>query len=200
MMTYVPNTLSFSRIALALSLFVIIYALGEEVFGILFLTAYAVAGVTDMIDGPIARKFNVASAFGGNLDGIADYIFVAAALITIVPALKLNMLSIWLIAGFAALKILGMIVGYIRFRELMMMHTFLSKTGALLAFAFPIIMFVLIEAVGFTDTNTAFLFLVAFVYLFLIEEIAINIVMPEPKRDIKGIFEAIKIRKSHKPS
>ena len=182
-MKYVPNTLSVLRILLAGSLFFV------PALTPLFLILYSAAGLTDLIDGPIARKFNVTSKIGANLDGIADYCFVAAALITIVPALEFNTRSIAIIIGFAVLKVIGMIVGYVHYRQLMMMHTYASKTGALFALLFPLIL-----QTGLGE-NTIMIFLGIVVYLFLLEEIAINIVMPEPKRDIKGIYEAVKIRR-----
>ena len=200
MMKYVPNALSFARIVLAISLFFIVIFHPAEfpVETAVFMTAYLVAGFTDMIDGPIARKFKVATKFGANMDGIADYIFVAAALITIVPALPFFFLRTIILLGiFAGLKVLGMLVGYLRFGQLMMMHTYASKTGALLAFAFPV---VVIAIIGREHVNIAFLVLVLYVYAFLIEEMAINIIMPYPKRDITGVLEAIRIRREGKPA
>ena len=182
-MKYVPNSLSVLRILLAASLFLI------PALTPLFLVVYTAAGITDLIDGPIARKFNVTSKIGANLDGIADYFFVAAALITIIPVLDFNTRSIALVIGFVVLKVIGMIVGYVHYRQLMMMHTYASKGGALFALLFPLIL-----QTGLNE-NTIMIFLGIFVYLFLLEEIAINIVMPKPKRDIKGIYEAIRIKR-----
>ena len=182
-MKYVPNTLSSLRILLAASLFFI------PALSPLFLIVYSAAGVTDLIDGPIARKFNATTKIGANLDGIADYFFVAAALITIIPALDFNTRSIVIVIGFVVLKVIGMIVGYVHYRQLMMMHTYASKGGALFALLFPLIL-----QTGLGE-NTIMLFLGIVVYLFLLEEIAINIVMPKPKRDIKGIYEAVRIRR-----
>ena len=182
-MKYVPNTLTILRILLAASLFFI------PALTPLFLIVYTAAGVTDLVDGPIARRFNVTSKFGANLDGIADYIFVAAALITIIPVLDFNSRSIIIVIGFVVLKVIGMIVGFLHYRQLMMMHTYASKGGAFLALLFPLIL-----QTGMGE-NTIMIFLGIVVYYFLLEEIAINIVMPKPKRDIKGLYEAVRIRR-----
>jgi len=160
----------------------------------LFMGFYIFAGLTDLFDGPLARRFNPNSKFGANIDGTADYIFIAVCLVTIIPAFdNINMLSIGIVVGFVVLKVLGMIVGYIRYRQLMMMHTRLSKTAAFVAWLIPIIYF-------FTplDINTIFIFMGVYCFIFLSEEIAINIVMPYPKRDIKGIFEALRLRREHR--
>jgi hypothetical protein len=115
------------------------------------------------------------------------------SLITILPVFNLNALSIGIVAGFVALKVLGMVVGYAHYRQLMMMHTRLSKGAAMVAWLLPIAYF-------FTplDINTIFIFLGAYVYTYLIEEIAINLVMPYPKRDMKSVFEALRLRREHK--
>jgi len=187
---YVPNVLSVLRIILALSLLFIPVAADGELLP-LFLTVYIIAGITDMIDGPLARKFKVTSELGANLDGIADYTFIAVALFRLVPVLNFDLpLVISLIAVFALLKIIGMLVGYIRYKQLMMMHTYAAKTGAFLAFLFP-----LAYHYSRLDENTIIIFLALYVYAFLIEEIAINMVMPEPRRDISSFRHAWKIRR-----
>ncbi|MCL1877661.1 MAG: CDP-alcohol phosphatidyltransferase family protein [Defluviitaleaceae bacterium] len=192
-MRHVPNILSVTRIVLAGSLLVLSFVLTNFVLSPLFILIYTVAGITDMLDGPIARKFNAVTPLGANLDGAADYTFTAVALVLVVPQLGLNILSVAIILGFVLLKLLGMIVGYIRYKQLMMMHTYAAKTGAMLAFLVPLILFV----TGI-HANLLVIFVGTYVYLFLLEEIVINIILPEPKRDVTGLYEAIQIRRRMK--
>jgi len=185
MIKYIPNALSISRIILAISL-LFIPALSP-----LFLAVYVVAGVTDMIDGPIARKLDAVTSLGANLDGIADYTFTAIGIFTIVPALKPHpTVVIIIVAMIIVMKGTGMIVGFIRYRQLMMMHTYGAKTGAMLAFLFPLV----ISVTGF-DVNIMAVFLGLYVFLFLTEEIIINLILPEPNRDICGLKDAIRFRR-----
>jgi CDP-diacylglycerol--glycerol-3-phosphate 3-phosphatidyltransferase len=51
------------------------------VFSPIFYVLYLIAGLSDMVDGIIARKTNSASEFESRFDSIADYIFVAVCLI-----------------------------------------------------------------------------------------------------------------------
>ncbi|MDR2067454.1 MAG: CDP-alcohol phosphatidyltransferase family protein [Holosporaceae bacterium] len=69
---YVPNFLSLSRIIL--SFFLIPLILNGYV-GMSSLV-FAVAAVSDFLDGYCARKFKVSSAFGAALDPLADKIFM----------------------------------------------------------------------------------------------------------------------------
>ncbi len=42
-----------------------------------FYAMYLVGGITDMIDGAVARKTNSVSSFGSRLDSLADFIFMS---------------------------------------------------------------------------------------------------------------------------
>lgn len=52
-----------------------------------FFWVYALAGLTDVLDGWIARRTHTASDFGARLDSIADLMFYAVMLLRIFPAL-----------------------------------------------------------------------------------------------------------------
>ena len=51
------------------------------VFSPAFYTFYIAAGLSDMIDGTVARKTGTVSAFGSKLDTAADFILAAVCLI-----------------------------------------------------------------------------------------------------------------------
>jgi len=193
-MKYIPNLLTIARIVVAAILLIGALTGIMPALTPVFMGFYIFGGLTDLFDGPIARRYNADSQLGANLDGIADYIFIAVSLITILPAFyNINMLSIGIVIGFVVLKVLGMIVGYIHYRQLMMMHTRLSKAAAFAAWLLPIVYF-------FTplDINTIFIFLGIYCYIYLIEEMAINIIMPYPKRDMKSVFEALRLRREYR--
>jgi CDP-diacylglycerol--glycerol-3-phosphate 3-phosphatidyltransferase len=197
---YVPNTLSVTRIFLVLTLLVLWFFLPYGfVMSPLFLIIYTLAGITDMLDGPIARKFNVATPLGANLDGLADYAFIVVAIFLIVPVLMRDGLHlgivVFIIAGIIALKSVGVVVGYMRYGQLMMMHTYASKSAAMIAFLLPLLLH--ITGLG---PNIIFGLFGVYVYLFLIEEIAINSVLPAPQRDISGIRQALRIRREFNDS
>ena len=59
------------------------------VFSPAFYVFYIMAGLSDMLDGFVARKTNTVSRFGAKLDTIADYMFVAICLIKLLPVLSI---------------------------------------------------------------------------------------------------------------
>lgn len=74
----IPNLLGFFRLVAAP---VVVGLILEGQFGYAF-WLFVVAGITDALDGPIARHFNQANTFGLYLDPAADKILVNSAYMT----------------------------------------------------------------------------------------------------------------------
>ncbi|MEE3403736.1 MAG: CDP-alcohol phosphatidyltransferase family protein [Acutalibacteraceae bacterium] len=64
------------------------------VFSPAFFALYIVAGISDMIDGTVARKTGTVSQFGSKLDTVADFLLVIVCLIILLPVIDIPM---WLI-------------------------------------------------------------------------------------------------------
>ncbi len=81
----IPNILTFARFALTVVFLVmILYSPSTEnksLFLDIAFIIFVVAGLTDIVDGHIARKLNVASKFGRMLDPLADKVLVCGAFI-----------------------------------------------------------------------------------------------------------------------
>ena len=80
-----PNTLSLIRVLLV-PVFVVSLLLMKDIYlwGILVPTVvYALTALTDMLDGKIARKYNLVTDFGKFIDPLADKFMVLASMITI---------------------------------------------------------------------------------------------------------------------
>ena len=100
-MKNIPNFLTVSRI-FAVLIFVVLATFAEKdymsanaIFGVR-LAAYIlaiVAGLTDLLDGYIARKYNFVSDFGALMDPLADKIFVTG---TMLMAVEYRLMPAWI--------------------------------------------------------------------------------------------------------
>src|SRR5271155_1508588 len=80
----VPNTLTWLRILMIPAIFALFYLLPYPWADPAACAAFALAGITDTLDGYYARKLGQTSRLGEFLDPVADKLIVAAALVLIV--------------------------------------------------------------------------------------------------------------------
>ena len=74
-MIYIPNILSLIRIPLSLSLLLFV----SNYYG--FMILYSLCGLSDILDGYVARKMNLQSTRGAKLDSLADLIMYTVVII-----------------------------------------------------------------------------------------------------------------------
>ena len=87
-----PNTLSLIRVALVPAFVAALLFMREiEIWGIIVpAIIYIITGLTDMLDGKIARKYNLVTDFGKFIDPLADKFMVISSMITILVWMLLN--------------------------------------------------------------------------------------------------------------
>lgn len=88
-----PNILTLGRIAV-IPLFVWCLGIATPLYSTIAAAIFTVAAVTDVIDGFLARRWNMITVVGKLLDPMADKLIVAAALIMMV---WLGRVSAWLV-------------------------------------------------------------------------------------------------------
>ena len=132
MKKHIANIITGSRIVFSLLLLFI------PLSSALFYIFYLFCGLTDMIDGTVARKTGAVSNFGVKLDTAPDFVFMAVCVVKLLP--KIN-ISVWLwiwIAIIAIVKVINIVMGFIRRKKLVALHTFLNKITGLLLFLLPL--------------------------------------------------------------
>ncbi len=133
-MKNIANYISISRIIMAIVLLI------SKTFSIPFYIIYIYCGLTDIIDGFIARKYKITSQFGAKLDSIADMIFVFVSLLKIIPFIEISIaIYIWIII-IVLIKVFNIILGYIQYKKLTLLHTIANKITGLVLFITPLIM------------------------------------------------------------
>lgn len=83
-MLALPNILTILRIALVPVFAIVLWGDPSNSDRVLAFAIFCIAGISDGLDGYIARKFNAGSDFGRMLDPIADKILVGVALMILV--------------------------------------------------------------------------------------------------------------------
>lgn len=103
-----------------------------------FYVLYISAGITDMMDGAVARKTKTSSEFGARLDTAADFIFVVVCLIKLFPTLDIPVwLSIWT-AVIALVKVSNIVSGYVMRKGFVAVHSGMNKVTGILLFFLPL--------------------------------------------------------------
>ena len=103
-----------------------------------FYVLYIAAGISDMIDGPVARRTGTASDFGAKLDTAADFSFMAVCLYKLLPVLDVPVwLWVW-IAVIALIKVVNVVSGFAVQKRFVTLHTTMNKAAGALLFLLPL--------------------------------------------------------------
>lgn len=169
------NSITFSRVVCA------IFLVFTVSFSKMFWMLYLYGGVSDLLDGPIARKLNQQSDLGGKLDSMADLIFLISIVIVVVPNVVIP-IWIWVcIGGIALIRIVSYGIGYKKYHTFSSLHTYANKVTGAFFFATPVLYIIF----GITITGII-ISLLAFVSA--LEELLIIVKFNEFNRNIKSIF------------
>ena len=108
------------------------------VFSPAFYAFYIMAGVSDMLDGFVARKTNTASRFGEKLDTIADYVFVIVCLIKLLPVIRIPIwMYVW-IGIITLIKVVNIALGFAVQKTFISVHSAMNKATGVLLFLLPL--------------------------------------------------------------
>ena len=110
------------------------------VFSACFYGLYIFCGLTDMVDGTIARKTGAISEFGARLDTVADFLFVIASFVKLVPVIRIPV-WIWVWAAvIAVVKLVNLVWGILGRKQMPSLHTIANKATGLCLFLLPLTM------------------------------------------------------------
>lgn len=104
-----------------------------------FFVIYTLSGISDALDGYVARKTNTTSDFGSKLDSVADLLFYAVMACKILPEIKNRLpVEIWqVVAVVVLLRAFSYIFTAIKYGTLMSNHTKLNKLTGFCVFLSP---------------------------------------------------------------
>ena len=110
------------------------------VFSACFYGLYIFCGLTDMVDGTIARKTGAVSEFGSWLDTVADFLFVISSFAKLVPVIRIPVwIWVW-VAVIAVVKLVNLVRGFTQTKQMPALHTIANKATGLCLFLLPLTM------------------------------------------------------------
>ena len=133
MKRHIPNIVSLSRIPMAVALPFV------QSSPAIFWTLYLLCGLSDILDGAVARLAGTESRIGERLDTLSDIVFVAVWMVLFIPAINVGRwLWIW-IGIIAFIKVVNVISGLAMKKGFVAKHTPANKATGILLFLLPMI-------------------------------------------------------------
>ena len=89
-----PNTITLIRLSVVPFLFILLWSPGE-LWSLVLAILFVAASITDLLDGYIARKYQLVTTMGKFLDPIADKLMINTAMILMIP---IGRIPAWIVA------------------------------------------------------------------------------------------------------
>ena len=173
----IPNFITCLRIIGTICLWFI------EPFTATFFVVYTVSGVSDAVDGIIARAMKTTSELGTKLDSIADIMFYITMTIRVFPVLweELPVLLWYGVGLIVVLRIISYALAAIKYHRFATLHTYMNKVASFMWFTVPYAI-----SMKWTVGMCTALFMVSAIGS--VEELLIHITRKEYRSNVKSIL------------
>ncbi len=114
-----------------------------EPFCMPFYIVWTICGVSDVLDGTVARMTKQESKFGARLDSIADIMFYLLMLYRVLPTL-IAVLPHWIwiiVCAIALTRSAAYVTALIKYKRFASLHSYLNKLSGFLLFLVPYFIF-----------------------------------------------------------
>tara|TARA_B100000408_G_scaffold118790_1_gene97392 strand:- start:34 stop:624 length:591 start_codon:yes stop_codon:yes gene_type:complete len=182
----IPNMLSISRLILIPAMLIPAYFIEDEPQArFVFLIMFIIIGVTDKLDGTLARYLNQTSALGAKLDTIADMVFYPLIALWLYR-FESGVVGEWwnLVYFLLALYFLKMITGKIKFGYVPAFHTIGAKT-----FSASLYFFMIAAILDPVLAKSIFPVLCVIGYINQLEETYILLTRDSVDENIRSVFD-----------
>jgi len=185
----IPNMITIYRLVMVPVILYFAISGREKLFAIFLVINL----VSDIVDGYIARRFKMETEIGARLDSFADnfsYILAFTGFFIFkMDDFRPHIISFII---FISMLLLTVIVPLIKFRRFPSFHLYTTKIGGYVQGFF----FVCLFTIGFI---TPFYYLmIVWGILGAIECIAIDLIIPEMRTNVKGLYWVLKERRAEK--
>ena len=182
----IPNILSISRLILIPAMIIPAYYIDNEPDArLVFLIMFIIIGVTDKLDGTLARYLNQTTELGAKLDTIADMVFYPLIALWLYR-FESGVVGEWwnLIYFLLALYFFKMVTGKIKFGYVPAFHTIGAKT-----FSASLYFFMIIAMFDSDLAKSIFPLLCVIGFINQIEETYILLTRDSVDENIRSVFD-----------
>ena len=182
----IPNMLSISRLILIPAMLIPAYYIEDEPQArFVFLIMFIIIGVTDKLDGTLARYLNQTSALGAKLDTIADMVFYPLIALWLYR-FESGVVGEWwnLVYFLLALYFFKMVTGKIKFGYVPAFHTIGAKT-----FSASLYFFMIAAILDPVLAKSIFPVLCVIGYINQLEETYILLTRDSVDENIRSVFD-----------
>ena len=129
----IPNIITLFRIVATISLFFF------DIFTLPFYIIYTLGGFSDVLDGTLARKWNVQSERGAALDTVADLFFYAVLIVKLFPYLWINASKLIWVYGWSVvgMRVICYTIAALKYKRFTSLHTYGNKITGAVIFSLP---------------------------------------------------------------
>lgn len=142
---------------------------------------YLLCGVSDMVDGYIARKTGTESKLGEKLDSVADLIIAAILMLVLFPLIHLTVPIIVWIVIIEIIRVVSMTVVFVKYKTFTILHTYGNKLTGLVLLIFPL-------TLAFIQADVLMYIICIVASLSAFEELLIHLASKELRTSKKSIF------------
>lgn len=174
-MKSIANYFSIVRIILVLILILI------KPLSTLFFIIYFICGISDILDGFIARKTNTVSKLGEKLDSVADLIMVIVLIAKLYPIINPTVkFFVWIII-IGIIRVTSVLIVFLKYKTFGILHTYTNKITGFMLFIFPVLFA--------TFPSDIVIYLICIIAsISAVEELGINLVSNEFLANRKSIL------------
>lgn len=147
-----------------------------------FFIVYALCGISDALDGFLARRYHAVSPFGALFDSIADFTFLCVMLMRILPLLPWKLWILYWILLIVFIRLVTLTIGFIKYHTFAFLHTYANKVAGVSLFLFPFIY-------QFVPFTVAACIICSLAGISAFEELLITVKAKQLRPDVHSIFE-----------
>jgi CDP-diacylglycerol--glycerol-3-phosphate 3-phosphatidyltransferase len=148
-----------------------------------FIIVYIAIGITDVLDGLIARMLGCESDFGAKLDSIADFVFYSIFVFVLLK-LYFSMLEIahlFALMAVVFIRLINMLLTKLKYKKVVFIHTIANKASGVIIYFMPIVFL-------FTRNDIIIWIVLTIVLIAAIEELLITVKYTKPDLNRTSIF------------